>query len=132
MQVLNYMLGRFNQRDAMVNQTLTSKEIKNLFAIRAILKKHVSNTAPTIDALAQSARISPTKLKNNYKQFFGQPIYQYYLSNKMDEARRMLESGRYNITEVGSKLGYANLSHFAEAFKKQHHLKPSDVLAAIK
>ena len=38
---------------------------------------------------------------------------------KMDYARRLLDSGSYNVNEVGLKIGYSTGSHFIAAFKKK-------------
>ena len=34
------------------------------------------------------------------------PVFAYLLDHKMDEARKMLESQKYNVNEMG-KLGYS-------------------------
>lgn len=40
---------------------------------------------------------------------------------------RLIESSEMNVTETGEHLGYANLSHFGIAFKKQFGLPPSEL-----
>ena len=37
--------------------------------------------------------------------------------------------GSYTSKEVGMKIGYSNLSHFAAAFKKEFGILPSELLA---
>jgi AraC-like DNA-binding protein len=37
---------------------------------------------------------------------------------KMDFARKLLDSGSYNVNEVGLKIGYSTGSHFIAAFKR--------------
>jgi AraC-like DNA-binding protein len=37
----------------------------------------------------------------------------------MDFARKLLDSGSYNVNEVGLKIGYSTGSHFIAAFKKE-------------
>jgi AraC-like DNA-binding protein len=37
---------------------------------------------------------------------------------KMDFARKLLDSGSYNVNEVGLKIGYSTGSHFIAAFKE--------------
>jgi AraC-like DNA-binding protein len=37
---------------------------------------------------------------------------------KMDFARKLLDSGSYNVNEVGFKIGYSTGSHFIAAFKR--------------
>ena len=72
---------------------------------------------PSLDELALIG-LSLKKLKDGFKQIYGDAVYAYLLDHKMDEARKMLESQKYNVNEVGLKLGYSTSSHFINAFKR--------------
>ena len=48
----------------------------------------------------------------------------------MEEARRMLNSQKYNVNEVGLKLGYSTASHFIAAFKKKYGTTPKKYLGS--
>ena len=49
----------------------------------------------------------------------------------MDEARRMLDSQKHNVNEVGLKLGYSTSSHFIAAFKKKYGTTPKKYLGSV-
>nr|WP_255551783.1 helix-turn-helix transcriptional regulator [Aridibaculum aurantiacum] len=74
------------------------------------------------------AAMSPSKLKNSFKEIYGMPVYQYYQKHRMNKAKAMLLSRKYSVKEVGMELGYSNLSNFAKAFKKSFDQLPSDIL----
>jgi AraC-like DNA-binding protein len=46
----------------------------------------------------------------------------------MGKARDLLLSGEFTVKEVGYKLGYQNLSNFANAFKKEFGVLPSALI----
>ena len=50
----------------------------------------------------------------------------------MQKARIMLLTGEHSIKDVGYTLGYANLSNFTLAFKKEFKMLPSDLLKGLK
>jgi AraC-like DNA-binding protein len=52
-----------------------------------------------------------------FKQIYGDTVY-VFLFDKMDFARKLLDSGSYNVNEVGLKIGYSTGSHFIAAFKR--------------
>ena len=81
-----------------------------------IILERMSNP-PTIEDLASEIGLSSTKLKEGFKNIYGNTIYSYLLDYKMEEARRMLESKKSNINEIGHILGYSTASHFISAFK---------------
>ena len=75
---------------------------------------------PTLPELSDEIGLSLKKLKEGFKQIYGDSVYGYLLDHKMDLARKMLESGRYNVNEVGLKIGYSTASHFITSFKKKY------------
>jgi AraC-like DNA-binding protein len=45
----------------------------------------------------------------------------------MLKAKSLLLEGQYSIKEVGMLVGYSNLSHFANTFKKEFGILPSEL-----
>ena len=95
--------------------------------VESLLVKDFSVDPPKIKDLSRISAMSPTKLKSDFKQLYGFPIYQYFQKNRMLKAKSLLVLGKYTIKEVGIKVGYSNLSHFATAFKKAFGYLPSSI-----
>lgn len=104
---------------------LSHKEIDKLMEVESLLIKDFSTPAPTIAQLAKTAAMSPSKLKSSFRQVYGSGLYEYYQKVRMQKARTLLLSRKYSVKEVGTQLGYTNLSNFALAFKKQFNTLPS-------
>lgn len=73
---------------------------------------------PTLPELATEIGLSLKRLKEGFKQIYGDTVYGFLLNHKMEYARKMLETGQFNVNEVGLKVGYSTASHFISAFKK--------------
>ena len=86
---------------------------------------------PSLDALALEIGLPLKKLKQGFKQVYGDTVFAYLLEHKMQEARRMLDSQKYNVYEVGLKLGYSTSSHFIAAFKKKYGTTPKKYLGSV-
>ena len=86
---------------------------------------------PSLDALALEIGLPLKKLKQGFKQVYGDTVFAYLLEHKMQEARRMLDSQKYNVNEVGLKLGYSTASHFITAFKKKYGTTPKKYLGSV-
>jgi AraC-like DNA-binding protein len=106
---------------------LSSDEIARLRLVENILVKDITDTPPTIEQLSKVAAMSPTKLKQDFKNLYGHPIYEYFQKNRMHHARQMMQAGKVTVKEVGFKLGYSNISHFAKAFKKEFGVLPGSL-----
>ena len=49
----------------------------------------------------------------------------------MEYARKLLESNKLNVNEVGHKIGYSTSSHFIAAFKKKYGTTPKKYIQSI-
>ncbi len=79
---------------------------------------------PSLPKLAKMAGFGETKMKDLFKQVFGDTIYNYYQQARMEEAAFLLKHGGLSVSETGYHLGFANLSHFGRLFEKYHGSKP--------
>ena len=86
---------------------------------------------PSLIELSQQIELSLNKLKEGFKQLYGETVYGYLLNHKMEEARRLLDSGKFNVNEVGLKVGYSTSSHFIAAFKKKYGTTPKKYLLSL-
>jgi AraC-like DNA-binding protein len=86
---------------------------------------------PTLQVLADEIGLSINKLKEGFKQIYGDSVFSFLFDYKMEVARQLLETGSYNVNEVGLKVGYSTASHFIAAFKKKFGTTPKKYLMSI-
>ena len=55
-------------------------------------------------------------------------VFGYLLEHKLDHARVLLDSAKFQVNEVAYQIGYANPSHFIAAFKKKFGVTPKKYL----
>jgi AraC-like DNA-binding protein len=151
-QVMNYNLHRsikelyikgkvyelislyFNKsQDADVEQCPFLVDEDNVKRIRKAKEIIISRMAepPSLQDLSEEIGLSLKKLKEGFKQIYGDSVYSFLFDYKMEYARKMLESGKYNVNEVGLKVGYSTSSHFIAAFKKKYSTTPKKYLMSL-
>lgn len=88
--------------------------------VKAIMRLMTSNPEIhyTIEELSEQFDISVSALKKCFKGVYGTAIFTYMRNFRMDMAAALLVSTNDSITEIAGKVGYANSSKFAEAFKR--------------
>lgn len=79
---------------------------------------------PSLQELSEEIGLNLKKLKEGFKQIYGDSVYSFLFDYKMEYARKILESGENNVNEVGLKVGYSTASHFIAAFKKKYGTTP--------
>ena len=104
--------------------------VRKIRLAKEIILKNMSEP-PTLQELSEEIGLSLNKLKEGFKQLYGDTVFGYLLDHKMEEARRMLASTNYNVNEVGLRIGYSTSSHFITAFKKKYGTTPKKYLMSL-
>jgi len=86
---------------------------------------------PTLNELANEVGINLKKLKEGFKQIYGDTVYSFLFNYKMEHARKLLESNQHNVNEVGLQIGYSTASHFIAAFKKKFGTTPKQYILSL-
>ncbi|MDG2193759.1 MAG: AraC family transcriptional regulator [Polaribacter sp.] len=87
---------------------------------------------PSLQELANAVGLSLKKLKEGFKQIYGDTVYSFLFEYKMEHARKLLESNQHNVNEVGLRVGYSTASHFIAAFKKKFGTTPKKYIIGAK
>jgi len=83
--------------------------------VKEILRRDLANP-PTLEMLGQEVGCSPFYLSRIFSREVGHTIPQYLRNVRMERAAELLRTGRYNVTEAATEVGYSSLSHFSKAF----------------
>ena len=122
-ELLYLVFERLQQRETQTHSAIHKDDVEKLSLIRAAILADLA-VQPSLPALAKMAGLGETKMKDLFKQVFGDTIYNYYQQARMEEAAFLLKHGGLSVSETGYQLGFANLSHFGRLFEKYHGAKP--------
>ncbi|MAN59339.1 MAG: AraC family transcriptional regulator [Flavobacteriaceae bacterium] len=86
---------------------------------------------PTLQELADEINLPLNRLKEGFKQVYGDSVFSFLFDYKMEVARQLLATGAHNVNEVGLKVGYSTASHFIAAFKKKFGTTPKKYLMSL-
>ena len=79
---------------------------------------------PTLQELADEIQLPLNRLKEGFKQVYGDTVFGFLFDYKMERARQLLAEGSLNVNEVGLEIGYSAASHFIAAFRRKYGTTP--------
>src|SRR5207237_10107350 len=82
---------------------------------KELVARYVANPT-TVEMIGQEVGCSPFYLSRIFSRGVGLTIPQYLRNLRIERAAELLRSGRYNVTEAATEVGYSSLSHFSKAF----------------
>lgn len=130
-EVLSLYFHRSEETD--VEQCPFLVDESNVLKIRKAKDIVISRMAepPSLQELAEEIGLTLKKLKEGFKQVYGDSVYSFLFDYKMEVARKLLETGSHNVNEVGLRVGYSTSSHFIAAFKKKYGTTPKKYITSL-
>lgn len=80
----------------------------------------------SLDRLAAQAGLSRFHFERLFKSALGVSPSRYHINLRINLARRLLRETKKSVVAVALEVGYTNSSHFAQLFRRETGLSPSD------
>lgn len=78
-----------------------------------------------VDALARGAHMSAGHLSRQFRQAYGESVYSYLMTRRIERAMALLRRGDLSVTEVCFQVGCSSLGTFSTRFTELVGMPPS-------
>ena len=103
----------------------THYEITGLHAARDIIRKNIRQHLAIPD-IARQVGLNEFKLKAGFRELFGNGLYAYLQTERMEAALRLLDDPHHGMKEIAEKAGYKSVNSFTKAFRKKFGTTPGE------
>jgi AraC-like DNA-binding protein len=100
-----------------------------LAAVLAALRD--ARVAPSLDALASAARVSPAQLARAFRRFQGCTIGEYHRRVRVFQAVQLMQESHAAIATVALSAGFADHAHFTRVFRRVIGMTPRAYRSAL-
>ena len=104
---------------------LSKQDITCIRQARTILDENFDKHI-TIPQLARQAGINEAKLKEGFRELFGNSIHTCILQLRLQKAQELLLTTDMSVTDITYVIGYSHVTHFTSLFKKELGLTPTE------
>lgn len=80
----------------------------------------------TIDTIANGLLVSKAQVISEFKKYYGQTPYSYYIDKKVQIAKHLVETTSSRVGEIAESLGFDEQNYFSNLFKKKVGMSPVD------
>ena len=77
-----------------------------------------------LEDMAAQASLSPSHFSRLFKQTIGQSPYQFLMSYRIEQAKKMLDNPHKLMVDIAIGCGFSDQAHFSRIFKKIEGLTP--------
>lgn len=116
----------FGQLASNHQEGIKSGDRQRLERAKEILSENLDNP-PSLTELSRELGLNTTKLKKEFKEVFGLPVFKYLQNERMNTAHSLISSKEATVQEAAWQVGYDSLSSFSNAFAKKFGYRPSQI-----
>ena len=127
LELLSIYLGEVLELDILMGKSISMSKTERTAIMEA--KRIIDSKlafAPSCEELSRLVHLSVTKLTRGFSSFYGMPIHQYIIEQRLTQAAQLLLEGDWNVNEIAAIVGYGKPSNFAAAFKKKYGVAPKN------
>ena len=107
-------------------QELNRLDREFLDKLTSLIETNLDMEEMDIAFMTDKMNMSYSTLYRKVKALTNLSVSEFTCKIKIKNSMRLLQSGRYNITEVALMTGFNNLSYFRKCFKKECGMSPSE------
>ena len=125
-QMTSLLANFFGQLSTINDKPMPQVERDKLILAQEILTNNLE-TPPSLTELSKEIGMNTFKLKKNFKEFFGVPVFKYLQNERLTLAHKMIRNQEATVQEASWHVGYDSLSSFSNAFEKKFGYRPSQI-----
>ncbi len=118
--------SNFNPFPQLFENSITSVDEKFLQKAYQIVEQRIDDPELSVETFMQDLAMSHMQLYRKLKALLDISANEFIRSVRLNHAARMIERKSGNIAQVSYAVGFNNPSYFAECFKKQFGMTPSE------
>ncbi len=110
-------------------EKIKSIDEKFLTKIIKVIEKHLSEENFSIEECGSEVGMSRTHLYKKVKALVGKSPSRYVRTVRLTYAKKMIEEGKGNISEIAYSVGFSSPAYFSKCFKEEFGYPPSNILS---
>ena len=95
-----------------------------IFQMIRLIHEHYAEDGFSRDYIAEETKMSIKSMEQIFKRRENKSITNYIFEYRMAKAKELLDDSDYSIKKIAEKVGYLNVSHFIQNFKKTYSITP--------
>lgn len=129
-QIRIHILFLYSQIQKVMEQKNNNNYTMRVSNILKYISNHYAEDI-SLDTLGEAMKMNGAYCGYLLKQETGQTFVKYLTSVRLFEAKKLLDEGTLNISEIAEKVGYKSAQYFSTNFQKINGIRPMDYRRGI-
>ena len=126
--LLVYLYRKLNTSTTVAKKSKEGELVQN---IKKLLASKIYDNV-SLSYVASSLFFSKTHVKETFRKETGKTVMAYYNELKIEEAKKLIGTNLYSLTQIALKLGFRSVQYFSQKFKAISGQTPSEYAKRVK
>lgn len=124
-EIMEHYVKRWESLETLRRKSEDGKYSRIVRDVMKYIHQHYKEEI-SLDILGEEFGMNGGYLGQIFKRETGSTFLKYLTNYRMEEAKRLLEDGRYNVSEVSQAVGYKTSQYFSQIFIKYTGMTPQE------
>lgn len=102
-----------------------------LTKLKTLVKENISDPNFGVNELSVLVGMSVSVLYRKMRSISGMTINEFVKTIRLDHAKKLLETGLYNVNEVATMIGFEDSKYFSKEFRKVFGKTPNEIKKSV-
>ena len=118
--------GAQRQEDKIENVEVKGNNDALMERIMKTINANLSDPDFNVERLTADVGISRAQLHRKMKEITGISTGEFIRNLRLEQAARLIQEGKINVTQVAYSVGFNNQTHFSTVFKRHYGMTPTE------
>ena len=115
--------------ESQLNKSTSSLDKDFIRKILEVINRRIGDSELNVETLAAEIFLSRTQLYRKIKALTGMSVNEFIRKIRLEKAKKMIEQGNINISEVCYAVGFSSPSYFSKRFNEYFGILPNEILS---
>lgn len=131
-ECVDWLEGIFDKTIDEFLNTRSKRADEIIQSVESYIREHYTDYTLTVEGIAEGVFLDASYIRRIFSKYMGCTISDYLTEIRLKEAEKLLENGRFSVSQIAEKVGYTDPGYFAKCFKKYYGVTPTNYLANIR
>ena len=124
-EIRKLLQKRYTNDSIKTNNAIFEQEDEFIAKLKAYIIENLDDPNLNGDTIGKALALSRVHLYRKLKALTNQSITEYVKTIRLQEAFKLMQEGKLNVSEIAFQTGFTSVSHFSRSFKEAYGKSPT-------
>lgn len=126
-----FLLRIYEKTMKLYGNSQSSRAMEIIKLVQDYVRENYMDEELTVESISTHIMLDSSYIRKLFNKYMKCTITDFLVTTRMEQARKYMEQGETNITQLSAKVGYKDSGYFSKVFKKYYGTTPKGYIKEI-